>query len=163
MKTIAFIRHAKSDWNNDLPDFERPLKKRGKNDAPMMGKYIRDSFTLPDLIISSPATRARQTAELLAAELGYPADSIAYARELYMADSETYFRIIHEIEDNVDNVYIVSHNPGTENIINQISDARLDHMPTCGIAQIGFEVNAWLDVHEASGKILRFDIPKNHK
>jgi phosphohistidine phosphatase len=67
MKTILLLRHAKSSWEDpDLPDYDRPLNKRGKNDAPRMGKLLKDKDIIPDLIISSTAARAKKTAELVA-------------------------------------------------------------------------------------------------
>ncbi|MFO7789449.1 MAG: SixA phosphatase family protein [Bacteroidota bacterium] len=163
MKTISFIRHAKSDRKQDVPDFERPLNDRGQNDAPLMGSVIKTDFILPDLIISSPANRAKTTSELIAAEIGYPEQEIVFIENLYFADTETYFNIIHEMENNFDNIYVVSHNPGTTYIVNRMSDTRIDHMPTCGIAQIEFDVKSWSEIMDKSGKLIRFDKPKNHK
>ncbi|MFO7878619.1 MAG: SixA phosphatase family protein [Bacteroidota bacterium] len=163
MKTISFIRHAKSDRKQNVEDFERPLNKRGQSDAPLMGQAIKKDFILPDLIISSPAKRAKTTSLLIAGEIGYPEKEIVFLEDLYFADTETYFRIIHEMEDNFDHIYVVSHNPGTTYIVNRISNTRLDHMPTCGIAQIEFDVNLWAEIEDKSGKLLRFDVPKNHK
>ena len=72
MKTLLILRHAKSSWNNlDLPDYDRPLNKRGKRDAPRMGDFLRHQDLVPDLIISSTAKRAKKTAKLFAKAVGY--------------------------------------------------------------------------------------------
>ncbi|MFP4664509.1 MAG: SixA phosphatase family protein [Bacteroidales bacterium] len=163
MKTITFIRHAKSDRKQNVEDFERPLNERGKSDAPLMGKVIKKDFILPDLILSSAANRAKTTSRMIAAEIAYPEKEIVFLEDLYFADTETYFRIIRDMEDSFDNIYVVSHNPGTTYIVNRISNTRLDHMPTCGIAQIEFDVSSWSEIQDKSGKLLRFDRPKNHK
>ncbi len=163
MKTITFIRHAKSDRKQDVPDFERPLNDSGKNDAPLMGQVIKADFILPDLIISSPANRAKTTARFIAAETGYPEQEIVYLDDLYFADTETFLSIIRDMENDFDSIYMVSHNPGITYIVNRTSDKRVDHMPTCGVAQIQFNVKSWADIADKSGKMVRFDKPKNYK
>ncbi|MDA3820049.1 MAG: histidine phosphatase family protein [Candidatus Delongbacteria bacterium] len=163
MKTITFIRHAKSDRKQDVPDFERPLNDRGKNDAPLMGQVIKSDFILPDLIISSPANRAKTTARLIAAEIGYAEQEILYLENLYFADTETFLSIIRDMENNFESIYMISHNPGITYIVSRTSDTRLDHMPTCGVSQIKFDVSSWSDIEDKSGKLVRFDKPKNHK
>lgn len=163
MRIISFIRHAKSDQSVNSPDFDRPLNQRGLNDAPMMGKIIKNEYSQPDLILSSPAKRAKTTAKLIAQAIDYPETEIVFMENLYFADTETFFEIIHQLDDNFKQVFIVSHNPGTTYIINRISNTRLDHMPTCGIAEISFEVNHWNEIQDKSGLLKRFDTPKMHK
>ncbi|MDA3911769.1 MAG: histidine phosphatase family protein [Bacteroidales bacterium] len=163
MRTISFIRHAKSDQSVNLPDFERPLNQRGLNDAPIMGEIIKNEYSQPDLILSSPANRAKTTTELIAKAIDYPETEIVFVEDLYFADTETFFEIIHQIDDNFKQVFIVSHNPGTTYIINRISNTRLDHMPTCGIAEIAFDINHWNEIQDKSGVLKRFNTPKMHK
>ncbi|MEA1873122.1 MAG: histidine phosphatase family protein [Bacteroidota bacterium] len=160
MRTISFIRHAKSDQTVNSPDFERPLNQRGKNDAPLMGTHIKSNYIQPDLILSSPATRAKTTAELIAKAIEYPETEIVFVEDLYFADTETFFKIIHETADDFNHLFIISHNPGTTYIINRISNTRLDHMPTCGIAEIEFDVNHWNKIQDKIGTLKRFDTPK---
>ena len=84
MKTVILVRHAKSSWkDSSLKDYDRPLNKRGKRDAPFMGKKIREREILPDLILSSPAKRARKTAIRVAEEIGYPKEKIQYDDKMY--------------------------------------------------------------------------------
>lgn len=84
MKTLILIRHAKSDWHSAAgTDFDRPLNTRGKNVAPLMGQRLVDRGCLPDLLLSSPAKRARQTAKRIAKQLAYPEERIEYATEIY--------------------------------------------------------------------------------
>jgi phosphohistidine phosphatase len=163
MRTISFIRHAKSDQSVNSPDFDRPLNQRGLKDAPMMGEIIKNTYTLPDLILSSPANRAKSTAKLIAKAFDYPETEIVFMEDLYFADTEAFFEIIHQLDDNFNHIFIVSHNPGTTYIINRISNTRLDHMPTCGIAEISFDVNHWREIEDKSGLLKQFDTPKMHK
>lgn len=163
MKSISFIRHAKSPRPANVPDFERKLNERGMTDAPIMGKVISEEFIAPDLIISSSAKRAEITSRLIAKELNYPEEKIQFLDDLYFADTETYMEIISELDSEIKHIYIVSHNPGTTDIVNRISNARLDNMPTCGIAQIGFKIDEWKEIYIETGKLLNFDRPKNHR
>ena len=163
MRTVSFIRHAKSPRPAGVPDFERELSERGLNDAPIMGKAISESFITPELIISSSAKRAKITSRLIAKELDYPEEKIQFLDDLYFADTETYMDIISKLDSDIKHIYIVSHNPGTTEIVNRVSNARLDNMPTCGIAQISFEIDDWSQIFEEKGKLLSFDRPKNHR
>ena len=79
MKTLYLVRHAKSSWKHpELSDFERPLNKRGKNDAPFMGKLLFKKGINPELLISSPAKRASSTAKIIASELNYDKEKISF-------------------------------------------------------------------------------------
>ena len=83
MKTIILVRHAKSSWKNPrLDDFERPLNKRGRRDAPLMGEKLKERQILPDLILASPAKRARKTADLIAKAIGYPRKNIQFVDKM---------------------------------------------------------------------------------
>lgn len=163
MITVSFIRHAKSDRSINTSDFERPLNDRGLQDAPLMGKIIQEKYQKPDLILSSPAVRAKTTAQIIAKAIDYPEKEIQYIEDLYFADTETYLDIIRKLDTDFKHIFVVSHNPGTTYIINRVSNARLDYMPTCGIAEIEFDENSWANINDKSGKIKQFDIPKNHK
>ncbi|MDH3269487.1 MAG: histidine phosphatase family protein, partial [Ignavibacteria bacterium] len=84
MKTIYLVRHAKSSWKDQgLQDYDRPLNKRGKRDAPFMGEVLNDKKIRPDFIISSSAKRAKKTALEIAAKIGYPHNKILFNEEVY--------------------------------------------------------------------------------
>ncbi len=163
MKTITFIRHAKSSHSFDLPDFERPLNERGLSDASKMGQAMKDKFIMPELILSSSAVRAKTTAEIIAKEIHYPTKNICYTEKLYFIDNYSFLTLINETDDTINHLYIVSHNPGITDIVNRISNVNLDYMPTCGMAQIKFDVETWKDITEKSGSLLVFDLPKNKR
>ena len=100
-KTLYLIRHAKSSWKrSSLGDSERPLNKRGKHDAPMMGKILKERGEIPGLIISSPAKRAHSTAKFFAKALNYPENNIIISNELYFADINNYLDLIEGKETN---------------------------------------------------------------
>jgi phosphohistidine phosphatase len=117
MKTILFLRHAKSDWSNpELSDFHRPLTKRGMKDAPRMGKVIRSYNCVPDIIISSPAIRARITAELAAEACGYQ-NQVEFRDALYYGTEKDIVEILKKLPDSIGSPMIVSHNPALEQAV----------------------------------------------
>ena len=117
MKTLLIVRHAKSSWNHPgLSDHDRPLNRRGKEDAPKMGEVLRDEDTIPDMIISSTAKRAQKTAELMADSSGFDG-KIVFTRAFYNADSDTYLDMLKTIPDNIETVMFVGHNPGMEELV----------------------------------------------
>jgi phosphohistidine phosphatase len=117
MKTVLLLRHAKSDWSNpSLPDFERSLAKKGLKDAPRMGKLLSRSNILPELIVSSPARRAVQTAELVAENCGYDRP-IQLAERLYPGSPEEIMRIIQQLQPHIQTLLLIGHNPALEDSI----------------------------------------------
>ncbi len=163
MKKIYFIRHAKSSWNEiGLSDFDRPLNKRGKRDLPFMAKRLKSFGILPDLIISSPAKRAKKTAQKIAEIIGYDVDKILYVDSLYDSSYETYRYLIDSLDDSLEEVFIVAHNPTMTEVAERLSGTILTNMPTCSIVCIAFDVEKFRDIKEEGGRLLFFDYPKKH-
>ena len=114
MKTILILRHAKSDWSDpELVDFERPLAKRGLTDAPQMGEILALFEVRPDKILSSPARRARQTAELVAQSCGYH-KSIQWEDSFYGGSSAHLIAALQNLSDKVERPLLIGHNPTLE-------------------------------------------------
>ncbi|MCP4541894.1 MAG: histidine phosphatase family protein [Chloroflexi bacterium] len=161
MKTLILIRHAKSSWKNAyLVDIDRPLNKRGKRDAPVMGKRLAEWESTPDLMISSPATRALTTAEIIAHEIEYTLEDIVVDERIYGADVADWFQIIHDLDDGWDCVMCFGHNPGITDLFNQISSYYVNNVPTCGILKLVFDVETWKDVGRVEPMDVHYDYPK---
>ena len=142
MKTILVLRHAKSSWKEDgLPDRERPLNKRGREDAPKMGALLRKHDLLPDLVLSSPAVRARSTAELVIEESGYDGE-VEYKEALYSFDAEAYLKALTGLADTYQRVMVVGHNPAMEELVEELTGEYLP-MPTAALAQIELPIEHW--------------------
>lgn len=153
MKTLLILRHAKSSWKDDsLPDHDRPLNKRGKQDAPRMGKLLQEKGLVPDLIISSTARRARKTAELVAEESGYEGE-IQLERDLYAFEPAAYMEELAQIEDHYQIVMIVGHNPGLEELVEQLT-GEFARLPTAALAQVNLPVSSWSDLDEETKGML---------
>ncbi|NOQ47451.1 MAG: histidine phosphatase family protein [Desulfobulbaceae bacterium] len=161
MKRLLLCRHGKSSWKDlGLEDFDRPLNKRGKRDAPGMGKILVRREIRPDLIVSSPAKRARKTAQHLARELEYPKKRIVYMGAIYGADPDDLLTCIHSFDDRFDQVIMVGHNPGFTLLANILGNLSIFNVPTCGIVALDFAVAAWQDVGRKEGDLVFFDYPK---
>jgi phosphohistidine phosphatase len=161
MKTLYLVRHAKSSWKEiDISDKERPLNKRGKHDAPVMGKLMKKMNVQPDVIISSPAIRAFSTAKLIAKEIDYPKSKIELSDNIYMAGSMELFGEVSKSDDKYKSIILVGHNPGITDFLNLICEENIDNMPTCSVACIQFEINSWSKLKNKKGKLIFFEYPK---
>ncbi|MBN8865409.1 MAG: histidine phosphatase family protein [Sphingobacteriales bacterium] len=162
MKTLMLIRHAKSSWNDfSIQDFDRPLNDRGKRDAPMMAQRIREKGLKPDALLASPAKRARKTAEIFAEELDYPRTKIDWIQELYLATPSVFSQVISRVNDEHDFVAVFSHNNGLTDFANQLTNIRIDNIPTCGIFAVKIPITRWSQFPEAEKEFWFFDYPKN--
>ena len=145
VKSLLVQRHAKSSWKHpELTDHDRPLNKRGKNDAPCMGKLLQKEKLIPNVIISSTAIRAYATAKSVAKACGYKGE-ITLNQSLYAAGSEAYFNVLHGLSDNYVRVLLVGHNPGIEELL-EILTSQIHIMPTCSLACLTLEISKWSDI-----------------
>ena len=152
MKTLFVLRHAKSSWDNpDLADFERPLNSRGLDAARFIGTLIYDRHLEPEIIVSSPAKRAKQTA-VLVKELGEISKSIVFDERIYEASPLTLFNLIREFDDKYDSVLIVGHNPGFENLVRSLTGETVS-MPTAALARINLDIEKWSDVETGANDL----------
>lgn len=163
MKTLWLIRHAKSSWADaEQADIERPLNDRGYHDLRFMPARLAASGTpIPEVFISSPAIRAYSTALMFAQHLRYPSEKIVLRESLYESSVFDYLEVIAGIPATYNSAAVFGHNPVLTQLINRISNATLDNLPTCGMAGITFKTDSWTDVLDGEGIIRYFDYPKN--
>jgi phosphohistidine phosphatase len=160
-RVLTLVRHAKSSWNNDdLEDFHRPLNNRGFKVAPEMGQRFAEKKCKLDAIISSPATRAITTAQIIAQKNGFNIDQITSNIEIYEATLDVLMDLIHQVNDQFGSIMLVGHNPGFTELVNHLVYASIDNMPTCAIAQIQLDVDSWKEISKHSGELISFDYPK---
>jgi phosphohistidine phosphatase len=161
MKTVLLIRHAKSSWDDPgLSDYDRPLNERGKKDAPRMAERLHERGIRIDAFVSSPAKRAKKTAEQFAKQYKLNPEDIIFKTELYMAGEEAFGSVLERLDDKIDCVAIFSHNPGITDFANSLTDASIDNIPTSGIFGVSVEAKKWSKFKEARKKFLFFDYPK---
>ena len=162
MKTIILIRHAKSSWAiMGQPDEERTLNERGKKDAPEMAKRLKEKNGSIDLFISSPANRAKKTAGIFAKAYKRDKDEIIFRDELYGASENVFNDVIATADNKFKSIAIFSHNPGITDFACQLTDTRIDNIPTCGIFAIKADCEKWKNFKEAEKEFWFFDYPKN--
>lgn len=162
MKTLLIIRHAKSSWDlGTLNDFDRSLNERGKKDAPVMAQRLLDKKINIDAFVSSPAKRAKKTAELFCKVYDKSKDDLILISTLYHATPEIFFEVIEQLNDDFTSVAIFAHNPGITEFVNQlVEDVIIDNMPTCSVFAIKINIAKWKDFAKAKKELLFFDYPK---
>lgn len=155
-KTLYIARHAKSSWDDmSLSDFERPLNKRGKRDAPFMAEKLKALGVKPDLILSSPAKRAKTTAKHYRDVLG---SELQYDERIYEASLMSLIYLAQEMFETVDSLMIVGHNPGLTMLNDRVSNKSIYNIPTAGVVAIEFED----EVAARKGKQLFYEYPKKY-
>lgn len=163
-RRLLMIRHAKSSWKNPLQsDYERPLNDRGEKDAPLMGSRLRELDILPDVIISSTAKRAAQTAKKIAKEISYDVEAIKWYEKLYHCIPAVFEEVLYELDDKIKTVFIVAHNPGITQFVNELAPGfHTDNMPTCGIVGTEFALEEWNEFSRVEKKVFLFEYPKKY-
>ena len=163
MKILYLNRHAKSSWeNNNLSDFDRPLNKRGKSDAPFMGKILSKTVKKPDLIYSSPANRAITTARIISDCFKYNVKNIVEDEKIYESAVSSILKIINNTDDEYETIMIFGHNPTFTMLSNYLSDKSIINIPTSGFVQIDFDLKSWSEIEGGTGKLILFEYPKKH-
>jgi phosphohistidine phosphatase len=161
MKTLLLVRHAKSSWDNaQLNDMDRPLNDRGKRDAPVMAQRLIEANIKIDLFVSSPARRARTTAEIFIREFGGKPTDILLVPDLYHASLQTFKEVVSGLDEKVGSAALFSHNPGITAFVNTLTSVRLDNMPTCGIFAVTSLSATWSEFLTAGTTFWFFDYPK---
>ncbi len=166
MKRLTLLRHGKSDWSEPYhTDFERPLKARGRRDVPCMGEYLASLDLTPDLIVSSPAERARQTAELFAEAVGYD-EAIRWEKAIYGASVGELMAVLRRQPDDAEHIVLIGHNPGFEELASYLIGgdphglAKDIRLPTAAAAHILLDATSWRDVQINCGQLQWLVTPK---
>ncbi len=152
MKSLLLLRHAKSSWGEPgLTDFARPLNERGRKTAPLMGEYMRSKKLQPDLVLSSPAERARQTAALVlqGSRLKIP---LRYDERIYDATVEQLVEVVSQIEETCESLLLIGHNPGLEELISTLTGAS-ETMPTAALARLTLDIDKWEKLRARTGRL----------
>jgi phosphohistidine phosphatase len=164
MKTLLLLRHAKSSWDDPAKrDFDRPLAPRGERDAPRVGRALRESGVNVDLVVASPAARARRTAELVSAAAKLTAP-LRFEEAIYEAPMSAIVAVVRGLPDDVETALMVGHNPGYEDLIGALvggatSNARI-RMPTGALACIDLDVARWRDAAPGGGMLRWLVVPR---
>jgi len=161
MRTLYLIRHAKSSWDNPgLRDFNRPLNDRGQRDAPLMATLIAKMDIKPDLLVSSPARRAITTAQFFADALGIADDEVVRNQDIYEAYPQEILRLISELPELAETVFLFGHNPTFTEVANRFTDDFIENIPTCGVVRIESPAESWRSFYEGNARVTAKYFPK---
>lgn len=162
MKQLTIVRHAKSSWElPELDDFYRTLNDRGVRNAFTMAEALKEQGLYPDLILTSPAVRAINTAIIIARKLDFPQQRIESNDRIYEASTEHLLQVLASVDDRIGHVMLFGHNPSLTNLINRLQPERLDNLPTCGVFVIQMAMESWSNIRDAKGEKVFSLFPKN--
>jgi phosphohistidine phosphatase len=167
MKTLYLLRHAKSDREAGVEDFDRPLASRGRAAAALMGTYMKTHKLVPDLILCSSARRTTETAELLLRQLGQV--SIEHRRTLYLAAAGVLLREVRRADDALGKLMLIGHDPGLHGLAVALAgEGKADSLtslraklPTGALVALSFDVTQWAKLAEGKGRLEAFIRPRD--
>jgi phosphohistidine phosphatase len=165
MKLLTFIRHAKSDWGNEfLKDIDRPLAEKGYKDAYDLSTWYLKTHTQPDLIVSSTATRALNTALIFARTFNFNLANFKLEDKIYESSAKNLISIISKFDNQKNSIIMFGHNPGFTNVCNELTDDLFfENVPTCGIVSLQFDIKNWDEVSNKKAKLIFHQFPKDFK
>jgi len=158
MHTLLLLRHAKADSSMGVADHKRPLSNKGIHDAPIMAQRLKKSGYKPDMMVSSNALRAMTTAEVFADVLGA---ELILNHELYNAHEKTVLDLVRAMDEDIENLMLIGHNPTWEILIEDFTGETTSMSP-CSVVQISFD-STWEEIKEGSGRVIYFDDPSKHE
>jgi phosphohistidine phosphatase len=161
MKYLTIVRHAKSSRDNpEWDDLERPLNDRGKKAIQKMGKFLKKKSLHPDLLISSPAQRAKETAIGIGKLLDYPLENMEINKEIYFGNIQEIIGVISNINNNFNDVFLFGHEPLLSSMIHRLTGEIVEKFPTCSIYRIVWDIKKWSLISSQKGKCEFFVYPK---
>jgi phosphohistidine phosphatase len=162
MKKLCLIRHSKSSWDDPfLDDIYRPLNLRGQKDATLMAKRMQQRGFKPDIILSSPAKRAKQSAYEMAESLHYDIRDIVFVEDIYDAMPNDLVDVISDIDNRLNFAFLFGHNDALEDLIVELFDIDLDKFATSAILCMSIDSERWEDFYDAPKEVFLYDFPKN--
>jgi len=160
MKEIYVLRHAKSSWDNsNLSDFERPLANRGISDAKKMSKFLKDMNLKIDKVLCSNAIRAKETFDLTADGFNFEIDKATYLDKLYFGDTTTIIQDLKELDESLNNILIVGHNPTLHYLVEILTNESINRFTTCNLATISHD-GEWVSLNSQQCSLKSLIRPK---
>lgn len=156
MKILVLIRHAKSSWEHNLTDLNRPLSTKGFTDAEMLSHYFKNYNYHPNHVFSSSANRALTTCSIFMKNLNLPESMLSVDHQLYDFGGQQVSQFIKSLDDNYQNVMIFGHNHAFTSISNIFGDKFIDNVPTCGLVMIEFDTDSWKTIDKGHTKLTLF-------
>tara|TARA_Y100000746_G_scaffold185602_1_gene164194 strand:- start:1031 stop:1525 length:495 start_codon:yes stop_codon:yes gene_type:complete len=160
MKQIYVLRHAKSSWDNsNLSDFDRPLADRGISDAKKMSNFLKDMNIKIDKVLCSNAIRAKETFDLTADGFNFEIDKATYLDKLYFGDTTTIIQDLKELDESLNNILIVGHNPTLHYLVEILTNEPINRFTTCNLATISYD-GEWVSLNSQQCSLKSLIRPK---
>lgn len=159
MKRLIIVRHGKSSWKEDLPDDERPLKKRAFNDANVVIKAFQNFQNKKPEVWSSYAKRALTTAKIFKDELEVAEEHFSVRNDLYTFSENQLLQVIKSADEHIDNLMLFGHNPAITGVVNSLGDQQFNNIPTTGLIVLDFQEDSWKKIKK--GKTILHLFPKH--
>ncbi|MBF0471410.1 MAG: histidine phosphatase family protein [Gammaproteobacteria bacterium] len=159
-RELLILRHGKSDWSIPSDDYHRPLKQRGVKGSRVIGQWLKEENIVPDLILSSPATRASLTAHIVCHALHLDQrKKIVEQSDLYLASQDLLLRKLAQIDGDLQRIMLVGHNPGLEDLVNHLSSSPIKTvdgkiLPTASLAHFALPRD-WSELCRGCGTLLK--------
>ena len=162
MKILFIVRHAKSSWEYDgVKDIDRPLKKRGINDAYLVSNVLQQQVKCPDVFVTSCANRALHTATIFSYTFNFPLANVKISKSLYSFSDGYLIKTVKALDDGYESAIIFSHDHGISTFVNKFGNKPISHVSTCGVVGIQFNDKHWKNVKK--GKTFLVEFPKFHR
>lgn len=161
MKNLTLIRHAKSSWEYDVIDHERPLNKRGINDAILISNYLKKLRPKVDALFCSDAIRTKATADFFISNLNISPEIVTYKHELYDFEGRSLLKEIRSCTNSVDHLMVFGHNYAITTFVNTFGTKSIENVPTCGLCELQFNINSWHELEQ--GQTIKTLFPKDLK
>ena len=164
MKTLTLLRHAKSSWSDStLDDFDRPLNKRGKHNAPFIAQKLVEKGFSPELILASPAKRAKITTKFVSQAIDYPLKDIIWDKNIYSLGMAYLVSLIQKQNSRHQHILLVGHNFELTDFANFLCTKEVDNIPTMGAYSMNMEIDNWSEVRNKCAELAFFEYPKLYK
>lgn len=158
MKTILFVRHAKSSWDYSVSDRDRPLKERGINDAYLVAEELKVQKITIDHVFSSPANRALHTCLIFSTVLDFDLNKVLINSDLYDFSGESLMAFVKGVHENHNTILVFGHNYALTTLVNTLGDRYIENVPTSGLVKIQFHTDQWDKIEK--GKTVQVIFPK---
>jgi len=150
MKEIIFVRHAKSSWSHNVGDKERPLKNRGINDSHLVSSAFKKSKFIPNVIFTSPATRAKMTCEIFIQNLGFTEINKEIIDDIYDFGGNSLLNFIKSLDNSLNKVMIFGHNYAFTSVVNAYGSKYVDNVTTSGLVWLKFYIDDWKELNKGT-------------
>lgn len=161
MKTLTLVRHAKSSWDFDVDDKDRPLKLRGIQDAHLVSSHVKDKLLAPEVVFSSIANRALHTCAIFTRNLNLSYEKVNIVDDMYDFSGSLLIETIKSCDDEITNLMVFGHNYAITSFVNIYGSTYIDNVPTSGVVVIKFDVSSWEEID--SGDTVLTVFPKDLK